>query len=51
MTTRDHFRAVMAQRRPYRNDPRYHIEWQYLTRACRKIYWLVRGVPVSEWRE
>lgn len=51
MTTAQHFRDVMAQRRTYRSNPAFAAEWQYLTRAARKLAWLVRGVPVSEWTE
>ena len=50
MTTRAHFRDMMAQRRPYRNDPRYSIEWQYLTRAAAYLLRYLK-TPVTEWRE
>ena len=49
MTTQDHFRDVMAKRRAFRHDPRWRIEWDYMTRAARKLLWTLRGVPVSEW--
>lgn len=51
MTTVQHFRAVMAQRRQYRRNPAYRIEWEYLTAAARKLLWIVQGVPVVEWSE
>lgn len=51
MTTRQHFRAVMAQRRPYRNDPRWRIEWQYLSRAARKLVWIMNGIGSQRWPE
>ena len=51
MTTAQHFRAAMAKRRQYRCNPAFAAEWRYLTRAARKLAWLVRGVPVSEWTE
>lgn len=46
MTTSDYYRAVMADRRTH---PRNSPEWAYLTRAARKLIWLARGVPVTQW--
>lgn len=51
MTTTQHFRDVMAQRRPYRNNPARSIEWAYLTRLARKLAWIVRGIPAKDWTE
>jgi hypothetical protein len=46
MTTRSTLRSVLAQRRAHARDS---IEWAYLTRAARKLAWIVRGVPTSQW--
>jgi hypothetical protein len=48
MTTRDHFRSIMAQRRRFRPGSDDH---DYLSRAARKLAWILRGVPANEWRE
>lgn len=48
MTSRQHFRALMAERR---SVPRHSPEYSYLTRAARKLLWLDRGVPVNDWPE
>lgn len=45
--TRAYFRSFMAERRQH---PRASIEWQYLTRAARKMVWIIRGVPTEQWR-
>ena len=46
MTTKQHFKSIMAQRREY---ARGTIEHAYLTRAARKLVWIICGVPASEW--
>lgn len=46
MTTKQHFKSIMAQRRKH---ARGTIEHAYLTRAARKLAWIIGGVPVSEW--
>lgn len=48
MTTRTIFRALMAERRSYLRGTPDH---EYRTRAARKIVWIMRGVPATEWRE
>ena len=48
MTTRQYFRATMQDRRSH---PRHSIEWQYLTRAARKLAWIMRGVPAKDLTE
>ena len=48
MTTREHFRALMAERR---NWPRGSADHEYRSRAARKLLNLIRGVPVDQWRE
>jgi len=48
MTTRDRFRALMAERRRY---PRGSCEWAWRTRAARKLAWLALGVPTTQWTE
>jgi hypothetical protein len=46
MTARDQFRAVMAHRRA---APKGTAERAYLTRAARKLAWIARGIPTTEW--
>jgi len=48
MTTRAIFLALMAERR---NWPRGYMDHEYRTRAARKLVWIIRGVPASEWTE
>lgn len=48
MTTRDHFHAIMRERRAW---PVGSADWDYRTRAARKLYWMIRGVPVIEWED
>ena len=48
MTTRDHFRAIMADRRAFAPGT---LDHDYRTRAARKLVWLMRGVPSSVWKE
>ena len=48
MTTRAIFLALMAERR---NWPRGSIDHEYRTRAARKLVWIMRGVPTTEWTE
>lgn len=44
--TRRQLRHTLAQRRQH---PRGSYEWQYLTRAARKIVLILRGLPTTEW--
>ena len=46
-TTRQWFREYMAQRRAASRDGLDRI---WLTNTCRKLVWIMRGVPVSEWK-
>lgn len=46
MTTRDTFRDVMRERRRW---PAGSADREYLTRAARKLAWIIRGVPTTEW--
>lgn len=46
MTTRQHFRSLMAERRMF---PRGSADHAYRTRAGRKLVWLMRGVPTDRW--
>ena len=48
MTTKQHFRALMSERRTF---DRSSAEHQSLTRAGRKFVWLMRGIPSSQWSE
>ena len=41
------FRALMAERRQFQRGTPDH---EYRTRACRKLFWLMRGIPSSEWK-
>ena len=40
------FRKLMCDRRAH---PRGSPDHEYRTRAARKLVWLMRGKPVSEW--
>ena len=46
MTAKDEFRRLMAMRRAARGDA---TEWAWITRAARKLAWIMAGVPASEW--
>jgi len=46
MTTREHFRRIMAERRRF---PPGSADYDYRTRAARKYVWIMRGVPTTEW--
>lgn len=46
MTTRQHFRSLMAERRTFQRGSADH---DYRTRALRKLVWLMRGVPTDKW--
>ena len=46
MTTKEHFRQIMRERRYYKRGTPEH-DWR--TRAARKFVWIIRGVPTSEW--
>jgi hypothetical protein len=48
MTTQNVFREIMRDRRIWR---RGSAEYEYLTRAARKLVWIMRGIPVMEWKE
>lgn len=48
MTARDHFRALMRERRHF---PPGSLEHEWRTRAARKLAWMVRGIPTTEWTE
>lgn len=48
MTTRAVFRTLMADRRKW---PRGSADHDYRTRAARKLLWIMRGIPVSEWTQ
>lgn len=46
MNARENFLSLMAERRAF---PRGTPEHEYRSRAARKLVWLMRGVPSSEW--
>lgn len=46
MTTREHFRALMADRR---NWPRGSSDHEYRSRAARRLVWIIKGIPVDAW--
>ena len=48
MTARDAFLALMAERRAHKPGTADH---EYRTRAGRKLVWIMRGVPSSEWKQ
>jgi hypothetical protein len=46
MTTRERFHAWMAERRRFKKGSAEH---EYMTRAARKLVWIMRRVPTTEW--
>lgn len=42
------FLSMMSQRRAF---PRGSQEHDWRTRAARKYVWMMRGVPVCDWKE
>ena len=48
MTTRALFHEIMAERRRW---PKGSADWDYRTRAARKLVWMIRGIPVIDWPE
>jgi hypothetical protein len=42
------FRRLMNLRRGF---ARGSIDYVWMSRAARKLFWMSRGVPVSEWSE
>jgi hypothetical protein len=46
MTTRDHFRALMADRRAW---PKGSADHEYRSRAARRLVWIIRKVPAACW--
>lgn len=46
MTTREVFRQVMKERRQWPNGSG---DWAYRTRAARRLAWIIRGIPTTEW--
>ena len=48
MTTRATFIAIMAVRKSHRRGSADH---EYLTRAARKLVWIIRDIPTTEWTE
>ena len=48
MGTRATFIAIMAARKSHQRGT---VDHEYLTRSARKLVWLMRGRPVSEWTQ
>lgn len=48
MTARQRFQQIMTDRRKF---PKHSADWQWRTRAARKLAWLMMGRPVEEWTE
>lgn len=46
MTTRDLFRATMRERRRW---PLGSADREYLTRTARQLFWMLQGIPTTEW--
>lgn len=47
MNARDYFKKMMRERRQFKRGSAEH-KWR--TNAARKYVWIMRRVPVSEWR-
>ena len=48
MTRKERFLEQMQERRKHGKDT---LEYEWRTKAARKLYWMLRGVPVSEWTD
>ena len=48
MPCKDEFRRLMVERKAF---PPGSPDHEYRTRAARKLVWMMRGVPVTEWRK
>ena len=48
MTSRDYFLQMMRERRQYM---RGSAEYEWRTKAARKYVWIMRDIPVSEWKD
>ena len=46
MTTRDYFRAIMAERRGF---PPGSLDHEYRSRAARQYVWIMRNLSPSEY--
>lgn len=46
MTTREHFYALMRERRLW---PPGSSDWEYRSRAARKLVWIIKGIPADAW--
>ena len=46
MTALDRARALIRERRAF---PRNSLDWNYRTRAARKLIWMARGYPTKDW--
>lgn len=46
MTARAEFHRVMAERRQW---PPGSSDWEYRSRAARKLVWIIRKVPAAFW--
>lgn len=48
MTARTEFHAIMAERRQWKpGSP----DWEYRSRAARKLVWLIKGIATDQWRD
>lgn len=46
MTTRAILLSLLAERKAW---PKGSADWDYRSRACRRLWWIIRGVPVDRW--
>jgi hypothetical protein len=46
MATRDHFRALMRERRAFAPGS---VDHTYRSRAARRLVWIIRKVPAACW--
>ncbi len=45
---RSEFHRMMAERKAFATGS---LDYEYRTRAARKLVWLMRGVPTMEWTQ
>lgn len=48
MNAKQLFHQMMRERREF---PRGSLDWEWRTRAARKLAWIALGVPTTQWTE
>jgi hypothetical protein len=45
-TARTEFHRIMADRRQW---PPGSADWEYRSRAARRLVWIIKGIPAEQW--